>query len=57
MRKTFVPQVGQVPWVAGRPFFSVVGCGLLISLFALHLKQYASVAKLHLLLKSYLEHI
>ena len=49
MRNTFVPQTGQLPWVAGRPFLSVVGCGLLISLFALHLKQYASVAKLHLL--------
>ena len=39
MMKTFVPQEGQVPWVAGLPFFMVMPTGLRISLFALHLTQ------------------
>lgn len=39
MRKTLVPQVGQVPWVAGLPFFMVIAWGLLISLFSRHLTQ------------------
>jgi hypothetical protein len=42
IRKSFVPHSGHVPWVAGRPFLSVTACGLLMSLFVLHLKQYAS---------------
>ena len=39
--KTFVPQVGQVPWVAGRPFFKVIWDGFLISLEARHFTQNA----------------
>jgi hypothetical protein len=38
----FVPQVEQVPVVAGLPFFIVVDVGFLISFFALHFTQYAS---------------
>ena len=34
IRKTFVPHVGHVPFTAGRPFFSVVSLGSLMSLFA-----------------------
>ena len=41
MRNTFVPHFGQIPRVAGLPFFSVTFWGFLISTFALHLKQYA----------------
>ena len=40
---TLVLQVGQVPLVAGRPFFRVTCCGFFISRFVLHLKQYASM--------------
>jgi hypothetical protein len=40
---TFVLQVGQVPWVAGRPFFMVMALGALISLVALHFTQYAFI--------------
>ena len=43
IRNSFVPETGQMPWVAGRPFLSVTACGFLISLFVLHLKQYASI--------------
>ena len=43
MRNTFVPQLGHVPSVAGRPFFSLTSLAPLIVLFALHLKQYASM--------------
>lgn len=39
---TLVPQVEQVPVVAGLPFFIVVDVGFLISFFALHFTQYAS---------------
>ncbi len=42
MRNSFVPQSGQMPWTAGRPFFIVTGSGLAISFFALHFTQYAS---------------
>jgi len=35
-----VPHEGQVPWVAGFPFFIVIALGALISFFALHLTQY-----------------
>ena len=42
IRKTLVPHFGHVPFTAGRPFFSVVSLGSLISLFALHFTQYAS---------------
>jgi len=38
-----VPQTGQVPVVAGFPFFMVIFCGFLISRFALHFTQYATV--------------
>ena len=41
MRKSFVPQTGQMPWSAFFPFFMVMLCGLFISLFALHFTQYA----------------
>ena len=41
IRKTLVPHSGQVPFRAGLPFFSVVSCGSLISLFSLHFTQYA----------------
>lgn len=40
-----VPQVEQVPVVAGLPFFMVVAVGFLISFFALHFTQYASMVK------------
>ena len=39
MRKTFVPQVGQTPWVAGLPFFMVMPWGFEISFLDLHLTQ------------------
>ena len=42
IRKTLVPHFGHVPFTAGRPFFSLVSLGFLISLFALHFTQYAS---------------
>src|SRR5688572_1689730 len=42
-----VPQLLQVPLVAGRPFFITICCGSFISRLALHLTQYASM---HLLL-------
>jgi hypothetical protein len=41
IRNTLVPHTGQTPLTAGLPFFKVTFCGSLISLFALHLKQYA----------------
>ena len=41
MRKTEVPQLGQVPLTAAFPFLSVTFCGFFISMFALHLTQYA----------------
>ena len=55
MRNTFVPQLGHVPSVAGRPFFSLTSLAPLIVLFALHLKQYASMWLLDLPLV-YLDH-
>jgi len=39
----FVPQVPQVPVVAGLPFFIVIAVGFFISFFALHFTQYASI--------------
>jgi len=39
MRKSFVPQTGQMPCTAAFPFFMVMFCGVFISLFALHLTQ------------------
>lgn len=36
----FVPHTGQVPWVAGRPFFMVICLASLISREALHFTQY-----------------
>ena len=41
MRKSFVPQIGQTPWTAFFPFFIVMFAGVFMSLFALHLTQYA----------------
>jgi len=38
--KIFVPHTGQSPWVAGRPFFMVIGFASLISREALHFTQY-----------------
>ncbi len=37
--KTFVPQTGHTPSVAGRPFFIVIARGSLISRGALHFTQ------------------
>ena len=39
----FVPQVSQVPVVAGLPFFMVIAVASFISFFALHFTQYASI--------------
>jgi len=39
--KTLIPHFGQVPFIAGRPFFILISSGSLISLFALHFTQYA----------------
>ncbi len=39
----FVPHFGQMPWVAGRPFFILMFFGLDISLLALHFMQYACI--------------
>jgi hypothetical protein len=47
--KTFVLQVGQVPEVAGLPFFMVMALAFLISFLARHFTQYACM--LHLLFK------
>jgi hypothetical protein len=38
-----VPQTGHVPWVAGFPFFMVIGLGSFISLFVRHFTQYACI--------------
>jgi hypothetical protein len=35
----FVPHTGQMPWVAGLPFFIVIFVASFISRFALHLTQ------------------
>ena len=39
MRKTLFPHFGQVPFVAGLPFFIVIRCGFWISTFILSLTQ------------------
>ncbi len=39
----FVLHVGQVPEIAGLPFFMVTGFGFFISLFVLHFTQYPVV--------------
>jgi hypothetical protein len=39
MRKTLFPQMGQVPFVAGLPFFIVICCGFWISTFFLSRTQ------------------
>ncbi len=44
MRNIFVPHTGQIPWVAGLPFFMVTFFSSFIVLLDLHLTQYASVA-------------
>ena len=41
IRKTLVPHVGHVPFIAGRPFFSLTSSGSLMSRFSLHFTQYA----------------
>lgn len=38
-----VLHTGQVPFVAGLPFFKVTACGSFISRLALHFTQYASM--------------
>ena len=38
--KIFVPHTGQMPCVAGRPFFIVIAFASLISREALHFTQY-----------------
>jgi hypothetical protein len=35
----FVPQTGQVPWVAGRPFFMVTWVGFFMVRVVLHFMQ------------------
>lgn len=40
-----VPQVSQVPFIIGRPFFIVVSSPFNISRFALHFTQYASAMR------------
>src|SRR5207302_1106976 len=42
--KILVPQFGQVPVMAGLPFFIVMFCGFLISTFILSLRQYPVTA-------------
>src|SRR5437588_11273389 len=42
--KILVPQFGQVPVMAGLPFFIVMFCGFLISTFFLSLRQYPVTA-------------
>jgi len=44
MRYILVPQLGQVPFVAGRPFLRVTGVGFRMSLLARHFKQYACMS-------------
>jgi hypothetical protein len=39
MRDILVPQLGQVPLVAGRPFFRVTFSGFFISLLVRHFMQ------------------
>ena len=41
MRNTLPPHFGQVPEIAGFPFFIVMFCGFTISTFILSLTQYA----------------
>jgi len=41
IRKTLVPHSGQVPFIAGLPFLSLVSTGSIISLLSLHFTQYA----------------
>jgi len=38
-----VAQTGQLPWVAGLPFFMVMALASFISLLALHFIQYACI--------------
>ena len=42
IRNIFVEQAGHTAWVAGRPFFIVMACGLPISLLVRYFTQYAS---------------
>ena len=46
IRNIFVEQTGQMPRVAGRPFFIVTASGLLISFLDRHFTQYPSKALL-----------
>jgi len=41
MRNTLVLHFGQVPFTAGRPFFSLTSFGFEMSTFFLHFTQYA----------------
>ena len=43
IRYILVLHTGQVPVVAGLPFFMVVGVASRISLLVLHFRQYASI--------------
>jgi len=43
IRNTLVPHTGQIPLVAGLPFFMVILVGFLISTLALHFTQYACI--------------
>ncbi len=43
MRNILVPHTGQMPWVAGLPFFMVMLLALFISLLARHFTQYACI--------------
>jgi hypothetical protein len=47
MRKTLVPQVGQTPWVAVRPFFITIDFGFLITTIFLSFIQYACIFGMH----------
>jgi hypothetical protein len=49
IRNNLVPQSGQTPCTAGRPFFILTSCGFAISFFALHFTQYASAMMFALL--------
>ena len=46
IRNILVPQAGQVPWVAGLPFFMVMLLAFLISFLVRHLTQYPCIGRL-----------
>ena len=49
MQNMAVPQEGQIPLVAGLPFFMVTALALFISFLARHFTQYASIFHPHLI--------